>query len=78
MSSAAPTKPRSVNRTATWATTPQLLEELGISRRTLQRLIQGGMFKPKVHWRPTNPLVHRSPRLWHRQRVAKLLWKTDG
>lgn len=65
-------------RSKTWASTTQLVEELGISRRTMQRLISQGFFQQKVHWRPINPLMRRSPRLWHRQRVAKLLWAVDA
>lgn len=65
-------------RSHTWASTSQLVEEIGISRKTLQRLIRRGFFEAQVHWRPVNPLMAKSPRLWHRERVAKLLWKTDG
>lgn len=65
-------------RSDTWASTAQLTEEIGISRSTLQRLIRRGLFQQRVHWRPVNPMMHRSPRLWHRQRVAQLLWQSDG
>lgn len=66
------------SRSPVWATTAQLAEELGISTRTLQRMVTKGLFKARVHWRPVNPTMHRSPRLWHRQRVAKLLWQSRG
>lgn len=64
-------------RSRTWATTSQLAEEIGVSRRTLQRLLSHGLFQKQVHWRPINPLMERSPRLWHRERVAKLLWADE-
>jgi hypothetical protein len=67
---------RRATRSATWATTSQLAEEIGVSTRTIQRLLSRGLFQPQVHWRPINPLMEHSPRLWHRQRVAQLLWST--
>lgn len=63
-------------RSAIWATTSQLAEEIGVSTRTIKRLIARGFFQPQVHWRPANPLACRSPYLWHRERVAALLWST--
>ena len=63
-------------RSAVWATTSQLAEEIGVSTRTIKRLIARGFFKRQVHWRPANPYALRSTCLWHRKRVAALLWST--
>ena len=52
-----------------WIPTREIVEELGISRRTLSRLQSAGYFQEDQHFQKVNPLAPRSNFLWNRTRV---------